>query len=792
MDNDFPHILTASALQSDPSVAFTYCKDFASAETKKTTWKGFAATVSNSVEYDTKKASLKRTMIIGGVRDDETKGRKENFSSRTILTLDYDDFDGISLAYIDLALELYMPPCAWVAYSTFRHTPKAPRVRIMAPLSRQVTRAEYEVIVDCVVASLDLGKVDDCSKTVGQGMFMASHQRGVTSWSAQGGSGVLDVDALGLIITAVPENAAAEAGVFELETAIAAEPLDISDKRVSRTLKSLPASSLDYDGWYKVGMALAHQYQKSEVGFKLWRNWSKLDEVGYEKLKPNELRTKWLSFGGSAKPTTMATVIKWANDNESGEGRSNALATQIDEQLTSIVPGLPPVDPKRIDAILGGVIWSGAKSKWMFLNRDGGLVFFLKAEGWRHICRRYGNPMDLGAITDAVKAMEPKEAEATIKAVKAAVRSPIEAELMYNNQRERLEWRVDPFTNESRVELGDVTARFFLTHKPYQVSETSVDQAVIADFREHFPQFDRLLYWIAACRFADDRKKSFLWMYASSDFGKGLIFSLLKELGGVVEMSVKEIEAAFEGKPLAKGPEDFRRAWILWVDEFKTVKSELKMLQSEMSVSPKFGLQSSVELFAKVFTSAESVASLAGDNGVEAQFANRMSLFECTGAVVDRPLFQSTPEYAASLRNHMALTLNRHCAKFVAMGQRRAAAKARDELNAFADEFGIAKTFGNLDENLAGLAEEFRAWLLDQAASGYGNKQILRRSTDEALYLTSPSKVLGDWLIERLDHGEAAAVGRRRPDILKALCVEGKGREVYTVSGRSIKGVQFR
>ena len=126
------------------------------------------------------------------------------------------------------------------------------------------------------------------------------------------------------------------------------------------------------------------------------------------------------------------------------------------------------------------------------------------------------------------------------------------------------------------------------------------------------------------------------------------------------------------------------------------------------------------------------------------------------------------------------------------MGQRRAAAKARDELNAFADEFGIAKTFGNLDENLAGLAEEFRAWLLDQAASGYGNKQILRRSTDEALYLTSPSKVLGDWLIERLDHGEAAAVGRRRPDILKALCVEGKGREVYTVSGRSIKGVQFR
>lgn len=111
----------------------------------------------------------------------------------------------------------------------------------------------------------------------------------------------------------------AEHGVGQrlLETVVdmradAAQPRDMSDAEVGQLLLDVPAADLDYDGWVRVGMALAHQYQKSEVGFKLWDDWSKLDPEGYEKLKPNELANKWRSFGDRATPVTMASVAHMA------------------------------------------------------------------------------------------------------------------------------------------------------------------------------------------------------------------------------------------------------------------------------------------------------------------------------------------------------------------------------------------------------------------------------------------------------------------------------------------------
>ncbi|WP_197431085.1 PriCT-2 domain-containing protein, partial [Aliiruegeria sabulilitoris] len=294
--------------------------------------------------------------------------------------------------------------------------------------------------------------------------------------------------------------------------------------------------------------------------------------------------------------------------------RAREMAEFLDVRIAGLVPDTPPIDARRIDAMINGVVWSGNKAKWNILNNEGSLIVFGRSDGWSHICRRYGNPLDVAGLEGAIDkfALPAAEAKILLKAVKEAVRGTIESDLLHLNQRERLEWRVDPFATESRVELGDVTARFILTHKKFPTGP--IDDKVIDDFREHFPEFDKLLEWIVACRFADDRKKSYLWMRASSDFGKGLIFTLMKDLGAVVEMSIKEVEAAFEGKPLAKGPEDFRRALVLWVDEFKTVKSELKQLQNDITLAPKFGMSSTVQLFAKIFTSAETVASLAGDH----------------------------------------------------------------------------------------------------------------------------------------------------------------------------------
>lgn len=295
-----------------PTVSFTFCKSFAHAETKTVSWEQFARTVARSVGYDSKQESIKRAAIVGGVRPDETKGRADNIKTRTILTLDYDDFDGVSLEDIELALALEMD-CAHVAYSTFRHTRDSPRVRIMAPLSREVGATEYAAIVDAMADKIGLGAPDPCSKTTNQLMFCASHRNGVEPWSAFGGDGALDVDALGLVVDASADQSD-DGEIFDLDLAVASQPLDIDDGQVDTILENYPASDLDYDGWARVGMALSHQYEGKREGFDKWMAWSEKSP----KHDPAQMRTKWRSFGGRTNPATMASIIKLAGGVKGG------------------------------------------------------------------------------------------------------------------------------------------------------------------------------------------------------------------------------------------------------------------------------------------------------------------------------------------------------------------------------------------------------------------------------------------------------------------------------------------
>jgi len=297
---------------TDFEVSFSYCASFAKIETKSAPWVSFANSVTKSIGYGSKEESIKRAMIIGGVREDETRGRADNVKTREIATLDYDNLAGHSLSDIELALELSLPDTSWLAYSTFRHTPESPRVRIMCPLSRSVSAAEYEAIITAIAEALDLGEPDPCSFSVSQGMFLASHMIGVEPWSAQGGTGVLDVDAMGLIIKAQPD--ADQGDVFDLDLAIAAQPLDITDEDAAALLENYPAEGLDYEEWLRCGMAIAHQTQKSDEGFQQWVNWS----AQSSKHDAKQMRVKWRSFGGSGAPVTMASIIKAAGGLKGG------------------------------------------------------------------------------------------------------------------------------------------------------------------------------------------------------------------------------------------------------------------------------------------------------------------------------------------------------------------------------------------------------------------------------------------------------------------------------------------
>ena len=227
----------------------------------------------------------------GGVRDEAS------MISRTLLVIDIDSYDG----HIDeLVFDLSMCPFAFVAYSTWRHTPETPRVRVIAELSRPVTPDEYRVLAKAACESLavPVAAIDPCSWTPNQPMFAPQHPEGGSFWAMTGTGNTYPVPAF--IATPKVEE------LTDLSLMVAAQPLDMTDVEVDAYLAAYPATGLDYDAWLKCGMALYHQHEGSKAGFSRWVNWSKLDG---DRFDDGEMPSKWKSFGGSAKPVTMASII---------------------------------------------------------------------------------------------------------------------------------------------------------------------------------------------------------------------------------------------------------------------------------------------------------------------------------------------------------------------------------------------------------------------------------------------------------------------------------------------------
>ena len=227
----------------------------------------------------------------GGVRDEAS------MISRTLLVIDIDSYDG---NIDELVFDLSMCPFAFVAYSTWRHTPETPRVRVIAELSRPVTPDEYRVLAKAACESLavPVAAIDPCSWTPNQPMFAPQHPEGGSFWTMTGKGNAYPVPAF--IATPKVDD------IDDLSLMVAAQPLDMTDVEVDAYLAAYPATGLDYDAWLKCGMALYHQHEGSKAGFTRWVNWSKLDG---DRFDDGEMPSKWKSFGGSAKPVTMASII---------------------------------------------------------------------------------------------------------------------------------------------------------------------------------------------------------------------------------------------------------------------------------------------------------------------------------------------------------------------------------------------------------------------------------------------------------------------------------------------------
>lgn len=103
--------------------------------------------------------------FVGGeLRDGRRK--RVNVICRSMLTADIDNADpGF--------IERFLKQCKYVAclYTTHSHTPSAPRVRIVVPLTRDVTPDEYQAIMRYFAAEWGIGLFDPCSYQPHQLMY---------------------------------------------------------------------------------------------------------------------------------------------------------------------------------------------------------------------------------------------------------------------------------------------------------------------------------------------------------------------------------------------------------------------------------------------------------------------------------------------------------------------------------------------------------------------------------------------------------------------------------------------
>ncbi len=494
------------------------------------------------------------------------------------------------------------------------------------------------------------------------------------------------------------------------------------------------------------------------------------------------------SLTGAAREALSHRVVTVDDQIEdiAGDIRASIAATYKDELAVTI-------DKAAIRVALESCFYIG-KGKWLImLGADGFPIVFSGADAKRQLRKRFGNP---------VSRVEPAPVKlAQIRAVWDTPITHLFDAIAYHNQRQAIRQTTDMFATNSRVSLANTAvAEIVLAHRELSVN-AEPDPEVIADYKKHFPEFDDLLDAITAAKFAPDRKEAYLWLHCVSDWGKGFLISVFRELGIVTEISVSEAEKAFTGSPVSLSEVDFYNSFLVVFDEFKNVKAELKQLQNYIMLSPKNQLRVECQLYFKIFLSKEAVPSLAGDRGIDDQFANRFALIRGKLTITCRKVFNRKGKgpYLRAVAHYAADRINKRIKEYRAEGRDKAERKASEALTWFHEKYSIDQHYDRSSVSFKEIAEDFGAYLT-RSEDGLLDKRerdLLRENVFEGdggnYYLKSPSNVFSHWAKNRIDPSELKKVGMAKDQVFVHLSADGEGiRPRKVAKGRSYRAVLLK
>lgn len=134
--------------------------------------------------------------------------------------------------------------------------------------------------------------------------------------------------------------------------------IDVSHRDIADMLRHIDPDT-DHETWIRIGMAIHHS--TGGTGFAIWNGWS---EQGQKYPNEDNLAKRWHSFGKSANPVTMGTLVhhaeqggwKWPVTFETNE--------DIEEETTNSID-ISNIDLRRPPGFVGTVTqWINDQSRY--------------------------------------------------------------------------------------------------------------------------------------------------------------------------------------------------------------------------------------------------------------------------------------------------------------------------------------------------------------------------------------------------------------------------------------------
>jgi len=361
---------------------------------------------------------------------------------------------------------------------------------------------------------------------------------------------------------------------------------------------------------------------------------------------------------------------------------------------------------------------------------------------------------------------------------------------------------------DEKVELDYKTKTLFVSVKniiikrEFKKLDEEVKKEIVEDYKKHFPELHEFLNFIVACRFTNNRKRSFLYLNAPSDWGKSFLMGIFKKIGLGLEIDYSDI---LKDKPVGLNAMSVLKSLVLFLDEFTTFKKELKKITHCMSVEEKYSPKVEVEVYAKVLMSAEKSPSF--NDTVETQIVNRVLMLRVgkdAEILTNREVYKKYGNlmYFEAVKQYITEYLLKKIEFYLSLGEFKADKKAENILNNMFERYKIDEI--DLETYLVRFFADELAELAELKFENIDNldfetrkllKYIDVMQTDtNTIYINNFMKFTDDLFKARLDETKLKSASYKKTqlsqilfdtekitDVIKQKKINGKNKRVVIV-----------